>query len=96
VSGDSSYFCKAIEALKGGASVRKYTGVDLSGQALQIAGENLKSCLPENAEIDLVVDDMTTFLKVSIIQNSAVMVVCCCVAPLCCNPDRILWTAANM
>eukprot|EP00884_Botryococcus_braunii_P017200 jgi/Botrbrau1/4163/Bobra.0192s0031.1 len=61
--GDSVYFCKSIEASGCAANVRQYTGVDMSAAALQIAQRNLKSCLPANAEMNFVVDDMAHFVK---------------------------------
>lgn len=45
-------------------NVQRYTGVDMANAALQSAQENLKSCMLTSAEINLIVDDMTHFVKV--------------------------------
>lgn len=65
VLGDSVYFCKTVEASGIAGNMEHYTGVDMSNAALQIAQKNLKSCLPTTAQVNLVVDDMMHFVKVS-------------------------------
>jgi hypothetical protein len=64
VIGDSFYFCKALDSSESACNIIRYTGVDLSAAALTVADKNLQSSLPKSTVINLVLDDMTRFVKV--------------------------------